>query len=734
MNAQEIQNICIAGTDAYLNYLVENNRGLERIRVIHKETLSPVTHPRFKLTLARRLFDPDCVGVELKPPTRTYGPDSFRVVKYDGDAMVLIIEVLNPELALDATPAENLWIVSDLRFIVKNVRRWYESNGLQVRLPQVSSAIPRSTQVDQESQTTISLETCQKEAVARSLENPLTYVWGPPGTGKTKHVLTQASLQLLRSQKRIGILAPTNHALEQAMTAVIYAAEAVGITRERFLRAGHPSTKFAESFPEVCEVQGLQKRVSELEGQIKNYEAVLNHRRGATVLNSVASLRHEIGRLQGLLCERRGVYEELAQMRKTLWSRAVHFFDSKTQPLEDRLSRLETQINGSLEMIRRTQTESPKLNAMLERVDFSNVDKIDEDVKNLENAARQFMGVNQALAEEYKDQINERLQRLITDLKEQLEALKAQTALERMKSAWVTGMTLDCFIGRFHDTLLPFDHVFLDEAGYAPLVKAMTLCRGGIPLTFIGDHKQLGPVCEMDDENLNTPANSPAIIWRKSALFVDEVVLAENQDALVTQLFELNEPRLKSFIHARLNRTFRFGQNLADLLSTHVYKDIELLSAENHRDLEIVCLNAVPTCQPEKPWQSLAEVEAISSFLHEQPNLNTDNEEAFAILTPYKNQVALIGKSLLEVRRQGRIMTIHKSQGREWDTVIVSIVDGRFNRPWFTDTTNTKSGGIYVMNTAISRARKRLVIVCDADYWFKKGVSQLVSQLLKLAN
>jgi len=732
MNAQEIQSLCIAGTDAYLSFLVENNRGLQRIRVIRKEALTPLPNPVLKLTLAERLFDPDSVSIELRPPTTTYGPEFFRVVEYDGDAKVLIIEVLNPELALNATPADNLWIVSDLRFLVRNVKRWYASNGPKLRLPQTSSVIPRKPPAAQQQEAVMPLESCQREAVARSLEEPLTYVWGPPGTGKTKHMLTEAALRLLLSQKRVGIFAPTNNALEQAMTAVLNAAEGVGISRARFLRVGHPSTKFATSFPEVCEVQGLERRVSELRRQVGIYEAVLNHRRGATVLNSLATLRHEIGRLQGLLRERRKIYEELAQVGSSLLSRAAYMLGGKSRPLNDRLAVLETQINGLLETIRRTRTESSKLNALLERLDFSNIEQIEEDATGLENATRQYMEVNQALADEYRNQPNEELQRLITGLNEQLESLKAQTVLERIKAAWVTGMTLDCFIGRFHDTLLPFDHIFMDEAGYAPLVKALTLCRGGIPLTFLGDHMQLGPVCEMNDENLNTPTNSPAIVWRKSALFIDEAFLAENQGALVNRLLELNQPRLSSFASAHLKKTFRFGQNLADVLSTHVYRGLELVSAESCQCLEIICLNAFPKGEPGLPRQSRAEVEAITLYLHEQMDLDDDREESFAILTPYKAQVALLGNSLSEARRQGRILTVHKSQGREWDTVIISIADGRFNRPWFTDTTNTTSGGIHVMNTAISRARKRLLIVCDADFWSNYGANQLISRLLKI--
>jgi hypothetical protein len=734
MEPRDIQSLCIAGTDAYLNFLVQNNRGLDRIHVSHKESLDQFAKPAFKLVLAARLFDPDSIALELTPPGQTFGPKDFRVVEYDSDAKVLIIEIVNPALAMDTTPANNVWVISDLRFLVKNVRQWYASNGLQLRLPEMTSGAPRCAPAAQEQLTPVQLESCQKEAVERSLENPLTYVWGPPGTGKTKHVLTQAALQLLLSQKKVGIFAPTNNALEQAMEAVIKAAEGTGISREKFLRVGYPSNKFANSFPEVCEVQGLQKRISEIERQIENYKKVLEYRRGATVLNSVATLTHEIGTLQSLLGERSGIYQALSKMRANLLSRAIHLLDGKVQALNDRLAKLEMKINGQLEMIRRTNTESSRLNAILNRIDFTNVETTEQEISDLQNATRQYMEVSRTLADEYQGQPNEELQRLLTDLERQLVALKAETVLERMKTASVIGMTLDCFIGRFHDTLLPFDHIFLDEAGYAPLAKALTLCRGDIPLTFFGDHMQLGPVCEMDDGNLNTPANRRAILWIKSSLFVDETFLAPDAGTLLTNLFRSNEPKLNSFARVNLDKTFRFGQNLADLLSRHVYHGLQLVSAEDHQDLEIVCLNAVPAGPPAMTRQSYAEVAAITAYLAQQVQLlNTDSEEAYAILTPYNHQVTLLGASLSQARRQGRIMTVHKSQGREWDTVIISIVDGRFNRPWFTDTPNMQTNGIHVMNTAISRARKRLVIVCDANYWARSS-NQLVSLLLNLTN
>lgn len=62
-----------------------------------------------------------------------------------------------------------------------------------------------------------------------------------------------------------------------------------------------------------------------------------------------------------------------------------------------------------------------------------------------------------------------------------------------------------------------------------------------------------------------------------------------------------------------------------------------------------------------------------------------------------------------------RVMTVHRSQGREWNTVFFSAVDT--NDMYFTNSAKRASHGLEVVNTAVSRAKRRLIIVCDAIYW-----------------
>ena len=76
------------------------------------------------------------------------------------------------------------------------------------------------------------------------------------------------------------------------------------------------------------------------------------------------------------------------------------------------------------------------------------------------------------------------------------------------------------------------------------------------------------------------------------------------------------------------------------------------------------------------------------------------------------------------------VHTIHNSQGMEWDYVILSVVDT--TDKWFTNSRSPISNGKNIINTAVSRAKKFLIIVCDADYW-KSQQDQLLGKLLNIA-
>jgi superfamily I DNA and/or RNA helicase len=81
-------------------------------------------------------------------------------------------------------------------------------------------------------------------------------------------------------------------------------------------------------------------------------------------------------------------------------------------------------------------------------------------------------------------------------------------------------------------------------------------------------------------------------------------------------------------------------------------------------------------------------------------------------------------------RNEGRILTVHGAQGKEWENVLLSVVDT--DKKWFTDSRYAKSRGLFLLNTAVSRAKKRLIIFGNYHYW-KKQHGQLIKGLLDVA-
>lgn len=100
------------------------------------------------------------------------------------------------------------------------------------------------------------------------------------------------------------------------------------------------------------------------------------------------------------------------------------------------------------------------------------------------------------------------------------------------------------------------------------------------------------------------------------------------------------------------------------------------------------------------------------------------------MLTPYKEQVKDITKKAQKLILNAQVMTIHKSQGSEWETVIISVSDT--SNMWFTNTQKRQTRALELINTAVSRAKCELIIVCDYTYWIKKN-NQLITELLKTA-
>lgn len=287
----------------------------------------------------------------------------------------------------------------------------------------------------------------------------------------------------------------------------------------------------------------------------------------------------------------------------------------------------------------------------------------------------------------------------------------------------VIACTIDYAIRHFEEIRqIVISHVFVDEAAYCPLIKAAVVFSFNVPVTLLGDHMQLPPICEMDRVGILSNGEYNLIfLWDMSAIYFPAIF---NDTVTIETMFEdyasgsIELPQ-DSMAITFLTHTYRFSDKLAAVLDKYVYK--QGFRGEANKKINITVVNVPRTSSETKPYESIAEAQAIKKYIEKYA------PEDYAILVPYKNQRSNVERAIK--LPPGKIMTIHGSQGREWDTVIIGVTDGR--RKWFMNSNNKKSNGLLIVNTAVSRARKHIVLVLDYDCW-EDSTNQLISEIANI--
>lgn len=270
MTALEIKDFCIEQAKSYLGYVAEyaqdggkSCEGVRSVRVLEDEKT-------FEISLNKKIFDFDrCYLLDQKNNREYHFNLNIKSIEYDENGKLLYIIVLDEEHTLNDLSHEHLAIVSDLTFLIKNIIDWYERNGHELNFYQGGEHNRHGTLSNHTCKPSSSLEAVrpnkeQKQAIELIFNSHATYVWGPPGTGKTKATLATCAINYIKNDKRILIVAPTNVALEQVSEGVLTILDEMGFERQKFIRLGTPSKKFTLKYPEVCEIRGIEEQLKSI--------------------------------------------------------------------------------------------------------------------------------------------------------------------------------------------------------------------------------------------------------------------------------------------------------------------------------------------------------------------------------------------------------------------------------------------------------------------------------------
>ena len=263
------QALAIEGSKQYYAYLDQCGKGVVSIDVLKVSCVEDSA--LFDLTLGQIPFNPD--GLQVKICHDTFEYNDIHAVELTRASRILRVRTsASAKAKLLCADPNDVKVISDVKFLVKRVEDWYRQYGDRVRIPTehpaVSAYMKTGLQAPSSDQST---------AIEGALSNPFTYIWGAPGTGKTKFVLSRCVLSYLKAGKRILIAAPTNNAVEQTLYGVLDVFEEAGIDyKGKLLRLGMASAAFAGKYPDACEDRVQIKLLASLTSQLQTVSNVLS--------------------------------------------------------------------------------------------------------------------------------------------------------------------------------------------------------------------------------------------------------------------------------------------------------------------------------------------------------------------------------------------------------------------------------------------------------------------------
>lgn len=534
----------------------------------------------------------------------------------------------------------------------------------------------------------------QKAAVEAALTHQVSIIQGPPGTGKTQTILNIIA-NLLLADKTILVVSNNNSAVENVVEklqkeGLHFIVAKLGNVKNKEAFISQQKSQYPDMSDWVLEepMAVNQKAMDALriveqgfDDQTKSalikaeYDALMKEKRYNELLGEENTQETDwlndkpSAKLIKLLNHYRIEVEKIHKPR--LWFRLKWAFSLGFKTLAF-LKHNSSYITSSLErafyIARKSEIEE-ELATITERLQSINLKKSIED---LTDTSLQLLKCKMAMR--YGE--GEREVFTTVDIKSNSDAF-----LKEYPVVLSTTYSAKSCINKD----MVFDYVIMDEASQVDIKTGAIALSCAMNAVIVGDDKQL-----------------PNVVSREEALALNAI---QN----TYQIDDRYNPVTHSFLQSC---TEVFKEAPTTLLREHYRCHPKIIEFCNHRFYNGELISMTTDSGEEKVLQVMRTVKGNHARGHfNQREIDVIVKEVMAeyadegsvgIITPYKKQAHAINHAI----GKEIASTVHKYQGRECDTIIMSTVD---NAPTdFSDDAN-------LLNVAISRAKKHLCIVTTGN-------------------
>ena len=561
----------------------------------------------------------------------------------------------------------------------------------------------------------------QAKAVKNAFEKQISVVQGPPGTGKTQTILNIIANILMRNQT---VMVVSNN--NSATTNVLEKLEKYGIG---FILAPLGRRENKESFiknqPEIPQVLHSWELTHDDKKKTKQ-----DATRSFSELKNVFSLQEILARCKQEIKE--------VELEWQHFKADNHVDENEYTPKRGVESKrfmklwLEYQSLAENDVLRQHQGK------LIRWIKLKWLNFIKKHVLGIKNAIT-FSNIHYVLTELQALFFRVRLQELskqISDIETGLKLIDARKLLDELTSSSLSLLKNKLFDNyhscqriilndikdiRLHAeefchqypvvlsttfsarTAIPdqvYDYIIMDEASQVSIetgALALTCAKNAV---IVGDTMQLPNVVAEEDR-------------MKLAAIFNEYNVAQGFNCAEYSFLQSVCAIIPDIEQTLLREHYRCHPTIINFCNQRFYGGNLIIMTEDHHEGNVMMAIKTHPGHHDYNHYNQREIDVVKNEILPQ----LDNIDDVGIIAPYNNQVNHFNQQIQDVEAA----TIHKYQGREKDTIIMSVTDDQITD--FSDDAN-------LINVAISRAKKRFCLVVSGNEQEKNGnISDLIDYI-----
>lgn len=245
-----------------------------------------------------------------------------------------------------------------------------------------------------------------------------------------------------------------------------------------------------------------------------------------------------------------------------------------------------------------------------------------------------------------------------------------------------------------------YDYLIMDEASQVDIATGALALSVAKRAVIVGDTRQL--------PNVVTEKNKK----ESEAIF---------RDFHISEGYQFTKSFLQSILEVMpevtqvlLREHYRCHPKIINFCNQKFYRGELIIMTEDHGEDHVLAAMKTVKGNHDREHYNQRQIDVIKQEV--LPKLPEGHGE-IGIIAPYKKQVEAVNGQLGNIDTA----TVHKFQGREKDTIIISTVDDEISD--FTDDP-------YLLNVAVSRAKKRLVVVVSGNEQpSERNLSELIAYI-----